>query len=1002
MKIKISKVLLSALLFVALVFSFTGCEEIMSLLGPNEQETNQELTIEKSGLAVNKYVNGVIDSDECTITLFAKTGQFYAEKTSRAAAVRATDSGNNSNSYEGYFVYNSTKKILYMRVSARSLKYYKANIDLAGTKGSNSEQPESIVFNSSSKTEFTNSIEEVKDLPAVGEPYTKPDDNNGDNNNGENNNGESGNNGGENTNPDDNTTITAPYAKTKSTYTSGRRNINISDKKSGTGVVFKSTIQPAAKTDYSAIDNAVKNLSIPTTMSISDAAKQIVNASGAKTQKEKVRALFTWMANNIEYEYYSSDKSKYTAEGAFKNRSAVCGGFSYLMVDMCKAIDITAIYVTGCGSKADYTTPEQQKDASFFISNHAWNLIKTDAGNFLLDVTWASSYLHYDAPALKAMKDIWDIWFDTDPCYFITSHYPIVEKHYTYTAEEVQLLTPPITKEEFITLPILQPYLEYFGLDGKELLEFVATHLDSWGSTHKVESFKNGNVNIYTIPMSYTLLNGTEYEVLYEKNGTFTKQIIPSNGYVPISDVVNCFYNFENSFSTVRSTPKEWFAVETGDASIINENAKKNSSINEKGEITINGSKISMTGFVPVVKQGTYAKVDGNLPVGPKPYMDVELGQTHYDYVIDDSAFPIGRKVKFDSFEMAKYPVTIELYKKVMDCVTNFGGLKEPTFRRQMLLLDNPDNSAWTKEGDIPIKGKTFLICSYKPVYASDDAYWHDYATGLSYLDAALFCNALTKLLMSEDDCVYRITDAEWDEGPQPFGIADNVTEEQVEMMRRVLSNRPLTNYEYYYNTYDQLKTLDGIDLSKLTFPKENILSMHIATEKNIDKDYLAPIQHEQAQRMFFKAYVSVDLSKKGFRLPTDAEWEYAARGADPSADCWKVEHTMNEAYGKENSIGLVDLFVKNWLGPWQGGEYSPYYDTEMVEDWLVSNTEYSQYRAEGLEIGYVDDEGYIWDPLLDGGICRSRREGTSARSQNSKTHQESHLNRLRLVRNLD
>ena len=172
MKIKISKVLLSVLLFGALVFSFTGCEELIGLLNPTGQESNQDLTIENSGLSVDKYISGTIDSDECSITLYARTGQFYAEKTSRAAEVRATNTENNSNYYEGYFVYNSEKKTLYMQVSAKSLKYLKVNIDLAGTKGSNAAQPESVVFSSSSTTEFTNSIEEVKNSSCADIPLS--------------------------------------------------------------------------------------------------------------------------------------------------------------------------------------------------------------------------------------------------------------------------------------------------------------------------------------------------------------------------------------------------------------------------------------------------------------------------------------------------------------------------------------------------------------------------------------------------------------------------------------------------------------------------------------------------------------------------------------------------------------------------------------------------------------------------------------------------------------
>lgn len=51
---------------------------------------------------------------------------------------------------------------------------------------------------------------------------------------------------------------------------------------------------------------------------------------------------------------------------------------------------------------------------------------------------------------------------------------------------------------------------------------------------------------------------------------------------------------------------------------------------------------------------------------------------------------------------------------------------------------------------------------------------------------------------------------------------------------------------------------------------------------------------------------VSCDLTKNGYRLPTAAEWEFAARGGDQSADAW------NYTYAGSNNIGDVAWYKDN------------------------------------------------------------------------------------------
>lgn len=190
--------------------------------------------------------------------------------------------------------------------------------------------------------------------------------------------------------------------------------------------------------DFSNVDAQARTTPFSKNQDIQQLADAL--SEGLTTEKEKVRAIFVWIADNIKYDVKTFENrgeakpeemaAKQAPTRVLKSKKAVCAGYANLFCALCKATGIEAIQVSGIF-----------KDSEGRVSRtgHAWNLVRADGQWALIDATWGAGDVDPDKG--KYHERFKEEFFFTEPETLILDHYP--------DDPLFQLLPAPLTLDEF-------------------------------------------------------------------------------------------------------------------------------------------------------------------------------------------------------------------------------------------------------------------------------------------------------------------------------------------------------------------------------------------------------------------------------------------------------------------------------------------------------------------------------------------------------------------------
>jgi hypothetical protein len=216
---------------------------------------------------------------------------------------------------------------------------------------------------------------------------------------------------------------------------------------------------PAEITDFTAIDQHARATPASEAKSETQLARYLTK--GAKTDKEKARAIFTWIVENVTYDLDAVVQGKVVIrpDVVLKQQHTSCAGYTLLFAALAKQASLQASVINGWSRDLENRTGDPRSvkiPAGLVWVPHGWNAVKLDGKLYLVDTTWASGRYFRAGKSAPTKAPVLD--------YFLVSPEALAYSHFPDDPRLQQLKTKPLTKKEQEALPLLKPAFFRYGL----------------------------------------------------------------------------------------------------------------------------------------------------------------------------------------------------------------------------------------------------------------------------------------------------------------------------------------------------------------------------------------------------------------------------------------------------------------------------------------------------------------------------------------------------------